>query len=60
VASLAQRHFTIAKDTGSDPARATVEELGPDELVGELVRMLGGDDADRGARRHAQELLKVA
>jgi DNA repair protein RecN (Recombination protein N) len=60
VASLAQRHFTIVKDASAAPARAAVNELGRDDLVGELVRMLGADDADRGAQRHARELLKVA
>jgi DNA repair protein RecN (Recombination protein N) len=60
VASLAHRHFTIVKDARAAPARAAVSELGRDDLVGELVRMLGADDEDRGAQRHARELLKVA
>ena len=34
VASLADRHFRIEKDTGADPARATVEELRPDARRG--------------------------
>jgi DNA repair protein RecN (Recombination protein N) len=29
-------------------------------VVGEIVRMLGADDADAAARRHAKELLKAA
>jgi DNA repair protein RecN (Recombination protein N) len=29
-------------------------------VVGELVRMLGADETDRAARRHAKELLKAA
>src|SRR5439155_18208419 len=60
VASLAHRHFTIVKDSRAAPALAEVSELGRDELVPELVRMLGADGADRGAQRHARELLKVA
>ena len=60
VASLAARHFRITKDTAASPALATVEALGSADLVGELVRMLGADDSDRAARRHAQELLKAA
>jgi DNA repair protein RecN (Recombination protein N) len=60
VASLAQRHFTIEKDTAAVPARATVSQLARDDLVGELVRMLGADGADLGAQRHARELLKAA
>ncbi len=60
VASLADRHFRVEKDTGADPARATVEELRPDAVVSELVRMLGADAGDVGARRHAKALLKAA
>jgi DNA repair protein RecN (Recombination protein N) len=60
VASLADRHFRVEKDTGADPARATVEELRPDAVVSELVRMLGADADDVGARRHAKALLKAA
>jgi len=60
VAALAARHFSIAKDASARPARAHVRRLECDELEGELVRMLGADDADLGARRHARELLKAA
>ena len=60
VASLAARHFTIVKDTAREPARTTVTRLHADEVVGELVRMLGADAADSGARRHAKELLRAA
>src|SRR6185436_2045693 len=41
IASLADRHFSIAKDTSTDPARTTVLELERGAVVGELVRMLG-------------------
>jgi DNA repair protein RecN (Recombination protein N) len=60
IASLADRHFSIAKDTSADPARTTVVELAAGAVVGELVRMLGADEADEGARRHAKELLAAA
>jgi DNA repair protein RecN (Recombination protein N) len=60
IASLAGRHFRIAKDASTTPARATVEALGRDELVGELARMLGADEDDVTARRHARELLSAA
>ncbi len=60
VASLAARHFTIVKDTGREPTRTTVARLRADEVVGELVRMLGADAGDSGARRHAKELLRAA
>jgi DNA repair protein RecN (Recombination protein N) len=60
IASLADRHFTIVKDTSADPARTTVTQLSRGAVVGELVRMLGADDGDVAARRHAKELLKAA
>jgi DNA repair protein RecN (Recombination protein N) len=60
IASLAQWHFSIHKDTTVEPARTTVTQLAAGEVVGELVRMLGADATDAGARRHAKELLRAA
>ena len=60
VASFAARHFTIAKDLAREPARAQVIQLADGEVLGELVRMLGADEHDAGARRHAKELLRAA
>jgi DNA repair protein RecN (Recombination protein N) len=60
VASLAARHFSIAKDISVEPARTTVTSLTEQQVVGELVRMLGAEDDDVAARRHARELRKVA
>jgi len=60
VASFAARHFTIAKDLAADPTRATVTRLADEQVLGELVRMLGADEGDVGARRHAKELLRAA
>jgi DNA repair protein RecN (Recombination protein N) len=60
IASLADRHFTIVKDTSADTARTTVTRLERGDVVGELVRMLGAEDGDAAARRHARELLKAA
>jgi len=60
IASLADRHFTIVKDTSGETARTTVARLERGDVVGELVRMLGAEDGDAAARRHARELLKAA
>jgi DNA repair protein RecN (Recombination protein N) len=60
IAALAARHFSIAKDTSAEPARTTVAELDGGRVVAELVRMLGAEDGDVAARRHAKELLKAA
>ncbi len=60
IASLADRHFSIAKDARAEPALTTVTQLADREVVGEIVRMLGADADDAAARRHARELLKAA
>jgi DNA repair protein RecN (Recombination protein N) len=60
IASLAERHFSIDKDSSVRPARASVRELSRADVVSELVRMLGADSKDSGARRHARELLRAA
>jgi DNA repair protein RecN (Recombination protein N) len=60
IASLGERHFSVVKDASADPARATVTELREPEVVTELVRMLGGQEGDGGALRHARELRRAA
>jgi len=60
VAAHAARHFSISKDSSAEPARTTVEQLADQEVVGELVRMLGAPADDIAARRHAKELRKSA
>ena len=60
VAAMAARHFTIVKDSSALPARTTVSTLGADDVVGELVRMLGAAEGDRAASRHARQLLRAA
>jgi DNA repair protein RecN (Recombination protein N) len=60
VASMAQAHFRISKSVEGGHATATVERVDGDELVSEIVRMLGGSDGDEAADRHARELLEAA
>jgi DNA repair protein RecN (Recombination protein N) len=60
IASLADRHFSIAKDTSAEPTRASVVELAEQDVVSELVRMLGADSDDMVARRHARDLRRAA
>jgi DNA repair protein RecN (Recombination protein N) len=60
VASLAPTHFRLEKDLDADPAAATVQRLDGDAVVAEIRRMLGGEDSDEGATRHARELLSAA
>jgi DNA repair protein RecN (Recombination protein N) len=60
IASLAERHFTVAKSAVGGETRTCVEQLGEGEVVNELVRMLGAPECDAAARRHARELRKAA
>jgi DNA repair protein RecN (Recombination protein N) len=60
VAALAQRHFTIVKDGTVTPAVTTVTAIDGDEVVDELVRMLGASERDAAASEHARELLRAA
>ncbi len=58
IAALADRHFCIEKEAGGELARTTVAELGSDDVVEELCRMLGAEAGDAGAREHAISLLR--
>jgi DNA repair protein RecN (Recombination protein N) len=60
IASLAQRHFSIVKETADELARTSVVQLDEREVVSELVRMLGADSDDTAARRHARDLRRAA
>lgn len=57
VASLASRHFRISKRVAGGATSATVEPVSGDDLVGEIVRMLGSEAGDKAATSHARELL---
>jgi DNA repair protein RecN (Recombination protein N) len=60
VASLADVHFRLEKGMAGDAAVATVERLDGEGVVEEIRRMLGGEQFDKAATRHARELLKAA
>lgn len=60
VASLADVHFRLEKGMAGDAAVATVERLDGEGVVAEIRRMLGGEETDEAATRHARELLAAA
>ena len=61
VASLAEAHFRIEKRAAGRPGdRQRVDRVDGDELVAEIVRMLGAERDDEAASRHARELLAAA
>lgn len=60
VASMAGTHFRIEKSVEGGTALATVERVEGDQLVAEIVRMLGGEDEKGAVGKHARELLEAA
>ena len=57
VASMADSHFRISKRRFGNATVASVEPVAGDELVAEIVRMLGAKSGDEAATTHARELL---
>jgi DNA repair protein RecN (Recombination protein N) len=60
IASLADRHFSIAKDSAAELTSASVVQLDEGAVVSELMRMLGADEHDGAARQHAEDLRRAA
>ncbi len=60
VASLADVHFRLEKDVADGQTLARVERLDGEGVVEEIRRMLGGEESDEAATRHARELLAAA
>jgi DNA repair protein RecN (Recombination protein N) len=60
VASQADHQLRVSKLTDGRSSRMTVAELGVEERIEELARMLGGVELTRKAREHAREMLKAA
>ncbi len=57
VASQGPHHYRVVKLTDGYTTRTSVRELGPDERVEELSRMLGGVEITDRTRAHAEEMI---
>jgi len=57
IAALAETHFSVVKEAGEETAKTTIKRLREEQVVDELVRMLGAEANDQKARAHAKELL---
>lgn len=57
VASQGDHHFRIMKMTDGKSTRTVISQLGADERVEEIARMLGGVEITRRTRDHAAEML---
>jgi len=60
VASIAAHHYRINKISDGKSTRTSVVQLGNDERIEELARMLGGVSITEKTREHAAEMLKSA
>ncbi len=60
IASLADQHFLVEKETVGKKTRVSVRDLSEKEKVEEIARMLTGAQITETARQHAKEMLKTA
>lgn len=58
LASSANHHYLITKDTDGELASTTVTELDRNGRIGELARMIDGEKITKTAMEHAKELLE--
>jgi len=59
VASQGHHHLRVAKSTDGRTTRTALSELGPQDRVEEIARMLGGIEVTGKAREHAREMLRT-
>lgn len=60
VAAQAAVHLRVVKDAEAEPALARVERLDQEQVVEEIRRMMGAEEGDEAATRHARELVGSA
>ena len=60
VATQGRHHYRVFKLTDGQTSRTNVRELGADERIEELSRMLGGLQITDRTRAHAQEMIERA
>lgn len=60
VASLADQHFLVEKETAGKKTKVSARELKDKEKIEEIARMLTGAQITETARQHAREMLKSA
>lgn len=60
IAAMSDNEFYIEKSELNDKTITQVCALDTDGQIKEIVRLLGGDDKDEYAKKHAEELLKQA
>lgn len=60
IAGLADHHYSVSKRDNRGRTTVEVDELAPAARVGEIARMLSGEQISVEARKHAEKILKEA
>lgn len=60
VASMADRHFVIAKAVNNGKTTTSITALDKEEEITELARLLGGDETSEAAMNNARELKNLS
>jgi DNA repair protein RecN (Recombination protein N) len=60
IAGLADHHYSVSKRDTRGRTTVEVDELAPGARVGEIARMLSGEQISVEARKHAEKILKEA
>lgn len=60
IAAMSDREFLIEKREENGKTHTQVRALGDDEKTKEIVRLLGGEDGEEFALKHAEELVQKA
>ncbi len=60
IASMADAHYVIEKTNGKDSVKTEIRELGPEERVSELARILGGAEITNTVFDNAREMIALA
>ncbi|MCD6452531.1 MAG: DNA repair protein RecN [Acidobacteria bacterium] len=58
IAAFADAHFLVEKSVEGGRTKTWIKPLSPEERVGEIARMLGGERITETTRKHAEELIK--
>jgi len=60
IAAMADNHFVIEKISGENSTQTEITEIGADDVLNELARMLGGDMITDSTLANARELKAMA
>jgi len=60
IAAMSDKEFLIEKREEKEKTLTVIRALNEEDQIGEIVRLLGGDEKDEYAKKHAEELIRQA